>query len=125
VGLEIVVKKEFAMLEAKKADILNPQNCRQLYDEMIASCGVSSVVTYGCSKNETATDVSDRGGLYSYNLLDAAYEWAGVETPRAWLSIVGVHNNAEPKVITLSGDRQHPQITRPRSGNYFPFVVVA
>ncbi len=61
---------------AKKAEqLLDPEQCREYYDQSIAECPGPLVVMYSCGIGETSADVEGRGGLYSFHLVDQAYKW--------------------------------------------------
>lgn len=76
------VPEDRALLEmlAKRQPSLNPENCRRYYNEAIERCGDELVVTYGCGIGQRAADDSQKGGVYSYNLLDASKAWSRNQT---------------------------------------------
>ena len=105
------------------------ERCRRVYDEQIARCGNSMVIAYSCAIDERAGDDSQKGGIYSFSLLDVCRRWAeektvGFPVKAEALSIVAGHILAAPVVTRLRAE-QHPQIEKDRSGAYFPFCVVA
>lgn len=109
---------------------INPQHCRRYYDKRLQECAEEIVVTYACATGEKAGDDSQRGGVYSHSLISGAQEWADgnhYDTTKNFniLSVVQAHQTAIPKVVQLRGNRQNPQIEKPRSGPYFPFCIVA
>jgi len=124
---------EMVVLAEKMAKVMpsiNPDDCRKYYDKRIAECPSELVVMYACGTGQRAGDDSQRGGAYSHSLMRSAYDWAencDVDTSRSY-SILGVsetHDLAIPRVRRLRGDRQMPQIEKPRSGPYYPFCIVA
>jgi hypothetical protein len=115
---------------ARNRPLINPDDCRRLFNQKIADCSSGLVVLHGCDEDETAGDDSKRGGYYSSSLLRAAKEWASeetVDTSKQYktLSIVSAHKGAVPLVQKLSGGNQNPQIEKPRSDPYFPFSIIA
>lgn len=111
---------------------LDPALCRRLFDKKINECSNDSILIHSCSIDEVANDDSEKGGLYSYNLLDQAKSWAASQLSTIDLSkhynsrtVVSIHNLVSPKVKAQSGYKQNPQIEKPRSEPYFPFVIVA
>ena len=64
----------------KAAPLLHPEDCRTYYDKRIDECPAECVVMYACSVGELAGDDSQRGGTYSYSLLQASKAWAGDST---------------------------------------------
>jgi hypothetical protein len=88
------------------------------------------VVLYSCASGQLSEDDSQRGGVYSYNLIDCAEKWANNnETNTNFnfdiMSVVAAHNIAKSSVERIEGDNQTPQIEKPRSTPYFPFCIVA
>jgi hypothetical protein len=85
---------------------------------------------YGCSVDETAGDDAPTGGYYSSRLVAGAEEWVtnqrNLDTDHKYaiLSVVEAHLLATPKVQEVSGNRQNPEIEKPRSSPYFPFAIV-
>ncbi len=116
-GLKAAMRKVFT---------LNPTDCRKYYDLRIEECEATLVVMHACSINETAGDNSENGGYYSFSLIERAKDWAGTtSTKPSIFSVVSAHDSASPNVKRLSGNRQNPQIEKPRSAKYFPFAIVA
>jgi hypothetical protein len=114
---------------AKALPRINPDDCRRYYDKRLEECDGGLVVMYACSIGEFANDDSEKGGLYSFNLLNGSKGWARnstVDTSSKGdiLSVVGAHEQAAA-LIRESGGRQVPQIEKPRTSPYFPFCIVA
>jgi Caspase domain len=115
---------------AKSASRFNSEDCRRYYDQRVQECSTELVVMYACSVDQKAADDDQKGGIYSYNLLEAGKDWADnstVDTSRQYkiLSVVQAHEATEPRVLRLRGTRQTPHIEKPRTGPYFPFGIVA
>ena len=113
---------EYASRFDKRA--MDGMSARKYYDELISLCSNGVVVTYSCDLNETAGDDSRKGGYYSYSLLQSARQWAEQSTfTKSHQSIVTAHEQASNLTKIKSNYEQHPQIEKPRSAPYFPFVV--
>jgi len=114
----------------KKAAVINPSDCRKYYNSRINECGDGLIVIHSCSIDELSGDDATRGGYYSYALLEESKGWAqdsDTDTSRTAdiLSLSKAHETALPRVRSVSGSRQNPQIEKPRTGPYFPFGIVA
>lgn len=121
--LPAIVEKAAEFRAAVSADDM--VRSRFYYDNAIAKSPNGLVVLHACDINETAGDDSKRGGYYSCNLIENAEAWARSTTIQATLSVVAVHQSAATAAQRQSGNRQNPQIEKPRSGPYFPFSIVA
>ena len=115
---------------ARAATQLHPADCRLYYDKRVEECSNELVVTYACGISERSGDDSQRGGVYSYSLLDASIAWAqslDIDTARFCqiLAVPAAHDLAVPRVQRIRAGRQTPAIEKPRSGPYFPFCIVA
>src|ERR1035437_1234715 len=122
---------EKAMMKALQArPILHPDACRLYYDKHLEKCPTGLVVLYGCSINETAGDDASMGGYYSASLIESAEEWVAsnsvLDTKKKFgiRSVVEAHAGAASKLATLSGNRQTPDIQKPRTEPYYPFSIV-
>lgn len=119
-----------AMMKAlAKADAVgDPTLSRRAFDAAVGACRPGLVKLFGCTVGESANDDSARGGVYSFNLVEAVRAW-GASTPVARnsppeiCSVVQAHNSAAPVVQRQTGRRQNPTITKPMSGSYFPLGV--
>jgi Caspase domain len=125
-ALDEAIRKSFARLDA----VVDISECRTYFDKAISACEAGLVVMFGCAIRETAGDDAQRGGFYSYNLINSTRDWAraaDVDTTTNYLtcSVVEAHNQATAHVIRVSGGTQNPSIQKPRSGKYFPFGIVA
>ncbi len=125
----LLLEKLMRSLAARPA--LHPLDCRKYFDQKLEECPTGLVVLYGCSIDETAGDDAPTGGYYSSRLVASAEEWVtskrelDTDSRVAWFSIVQAHVEATPKVQQVSGNRQNPEIEKPRSSPYFPFAIVA
>ena len=123
--------REAMLLKAKRAlPELNLADCRYFYDKRIQDCANAIVVMYACSIGEVAGDASDVGGWYSSNLLHGVRLWAenrdtDTKINYAIMSMVRAHEAAADDVRRRSGNRQRPEISKPRSEPYFPLCIVA
>lgn len=109
---------------------LNPLECRKYYDRAIEECGDCSIVLHSCSEGERSGDDSQRGGYFSFSLLQAIrelYRESNVNTTKEYKSITSpkTFENTVPKVKRLSGGSQNPTIEKPRSGEYLPLAIIA
>lgn len=96
---------------------------RARFDNALAQCQNGLVILYACDTNESAEDDSRNGGVYSHALRSTAVSWSKSQTGEKTASIVAMHDVATRKVRSLTDDRQNPQIVKPRTVPYFPFVV--
>jgi hypothetical protein len=115
---------------AKSMENINPDECRKYYDKKIQECANGLVVMHACSIGESAGDDAQKGGYYSFNLLEAGKTWARsstVDTSRyiGLFSVVQAHQDATPRVQRVSANRQNPTIEKPRSEPYYPLAIIA
>lgn len=115
---------------AKAASRFNRGDCRLYYDKRIQECSTELIAMYSCEEGETAGDDDQKGGIYSYSLLETSEDWAEkstVDTSNKCriLSVAQAHEAAVPRVLRLRGARQNPRIEKPRTGPYYPFCIVA
>ena len=123
-----LIKASAAVLN-RASSRLNAELCRHYYNEKIKTCDQGTTILYSCSSGEKSQDNSQRGGLYSYNLIDFAESWADngefdLTNSYYTLSVVKAHEGATELVQRKRRD-QNPQIEKPRSAPYFPFCVAA
>lgn len=88
---------------------------KNLFDDLLQKSVSGRVEIYACSKGETSTDLSHRGGLFSVNFLNQA---TGDED----LSVYKTFYNAK-LYLEQNKAKQHPEICKPRSGKTFPFYI--
>lgn len=117
-----------ALSAGRQAD---PAKCRALFLDLVSKTPTGVVEISSCNIGETAGDDETQGGRYSSSLIAAADMWADAETKKPlWsgdnsASIVAAHTQAADGTQRRSGGTQNPTITKPRSGDYFPFTVFA
>jgi hypothetical protein len=101
--------------------------CRSLYDGLIIAISPTIVVMNACAIGESAGDDEQKGGYYSFGLLEWSREWARSQSSIrvSSASVVDAHDRAAERVKRDSGQRQNPKIDKPRSEPYFPFCVFA
>ncbi|NCN89409.1 MAG: caspase family protein [Gallionella sp.] len=124
-----IVKRAALSFTESVSKRMNAQNCRKHFDREIGNCSSALVVIHSCAINQTAGDDSERGGYYSFNLLEGANDWALGLSASSFcnysLSATEAHDKAAINVSRLSGGRQTPEIEKPRSAPYFPLAVGA
>lgn len=127
-----LLEERMVKFAAKAANILNEEECLRLYNQRISDCSNSRVILHSCKIDQEAYDDSEKGGYYSYSLIQESEEWKeqtlrviDLNSKYNILSVVAAHDFAVPKVIQKSSNNQYPQIEKPRSGDYFPFCIVA
>ena len=107
----------------------DPVKCRDMFFSLISKASLGIIQINSCSIAETAGDDETLGGTYSSSLIAVAEQWAEQESKKPYWSpanvnsIVGAHSPANSMTQRRSGGTQNPQITKPRSGDYFPFTV--
>lgn len=126
--LDEMIRAKAAMFSA--GSLFHPKECRRYYKQQIEDCAAEIVVMYSCSSGQRSGDDSQRGGVYSYNLIRSATKWADnvdidTNTTYKTFSVVQAHEQAETAVQSIRRGRQTPQLEKPRSGPYFPFCIVA
>ena len=89
---------------------------KEKYDSNLRKSGKGIIQIFSCSVGETSQDWDRRGGMFSYNYIQSSKG----DTD---MSVKDVFEIAEQRVIKVSGNKQHPQIYRPRSGETFPFYI--
>lgn len=117
--------EEYVLKAARAAFILDPGKCRLNYEKQIEGCNSGLIVAHACKVGETAQDSSAQGGYYSYSFLRVASGWVEAQRSPSVFSAPSAHDVAVPLVIEWSGQRQHPQIEKPRTEKHFPIAVVA
>ncbi len=127
------LRKAIRLFDSVSGKRLRPERCKRIYNEWIHNnCPNQIIVGLGCAIDESCGD-SSRGGYYSLSLLKAARQIGDDMFENADLmgggyevsSFVRCHNGSKELVAKISGNKQNPDIEKPRSGNYLPFVVVA
>jgi len=123
-----------ALYEDRRQHI-DPEQCKKYYNEKISACPEQLIIGQACSIGEFAGDSSSTGGYYSSSLLKQTVDTATEDLQTVDLSksyktynFPSSHNNAVPLVRARSGNKQNPQIEKPRindANNYLPFAVIA
>ncbi|HHT02764.1 MAG TPA: hypothetical protein GX005_00405 [Bacteroidales bacterium] len=114
---------------------INPEECKRYYNKEISECPEQLIIGQACKIGETAGDSSSTGGYYSSSLLKKTKETAendlqSVDLTKSYktYNFPSNHNLAVPIVQKRSGNKQNPQIEKPRysdSSNYLPFAIIA
>jgi len=124
-----IVEKRAMLAFADSASRINAANCRRCFDKEIEGCPEALVVIHSCAIGQTAGDDSEKGGYYSYNLMDAVNDWESnlrVDPQYYYaMNISRAHDEGASRVVRISGGRQTPQIEKPRSEPYFPLGIVS
>lgn len=125
-----LLEASFESYAGNLRNIISSDKCRRLYEGRIKECGEGIIVVHGCAVNELAGDSEELGGFYSYGLINAAMKWVSanlvsIKNGHNILSVPEAHDKAFIIVDKLSGGRQHPQISKPRSKIHFPFAIIA
>jgi hypothetical protein len=126
---ESVLINASAALLKRASSRLNHEQCKHYYNEKIKKCDPGTTILYSCASGEKSQDNSQRGGLYSYNIIEFAERWADntefdLSNSYYTLSVVRAHEGAKESVQRKRKD-QNPQIEKPRSAPYFPFCIAA
>lgn len=131
------VKKAFSAmaLSDSRQQQLNPELCKLFYNKTISECQEQIIIGQACDISEVAGDSSSNGGYYSSSLIKATETKVrdGIRTidlSKSYItfSFPSCHMDAIPLVRSLSGNKQNPQIEKPRFSNgenYLPFAVIA
>lgn len=131
------VKKAFSAMSLSDSSQqqLNPELCKQFYNKTISECQEQIIIGQACDIAEVAGDSSSNGGYYSSSLIKATETKVrdGIRTidlSKSYLTFnfPSCHMDAIPLVRSLSGNKQNPQIEKPRFSNgenYLPFAVIA
>lgn len=115
---------------AEASKLHSPAECSKYFDGYLERCPPGTVVMHSCSVNERSGEDETIGGYYSFSLLKYAQQWmkgGKSQSPRRYsiLTVSSAHDEATMAVRSLSKGQQNPHIEKPRTGNYFPFAVVA
>lgn len=109
---------------------LNDQECRRIYNRALSILPAASFYTaFAASEGEYAGDNRELGGVYSYNLLNSADQVKRhlsvnmLRDDEHIATFVQVHLAAEPEVVRMRNNHQHPVCSQNTVN--IPFVVVA
>lgn len=115
--------------------ILNPEECKRYYNKTIEECSKQLICTMACDIDETAGDDSRTGGYYSASLLketesmvESALQSVNLSEKYRVFNFPSCHMGAVPRVQRKSGNKQNPQIDKPRFSDeksYLPFAIIA
>lgn len=96
------------------------EKARSMYEAEIEGSNKSAIVLYSCSLDEYSNDDSNRGGVYSSELIKIGRNWSGPGV----LSVVGAHAKVSHD-IKWDYYGQHPNISKPKfsNGKYYPFAL--
>lgn len=124
-----IVEKMAMLAFTESAPRINAENCRKYFDKKLEECPEALVVIHSCAIGQTAGDDSEKGGYYSYNLMDSVSDWQSnlmVSSQYYYtMNISEAHDKGASRVVRISGGRQTPQIEKPRSAPYFPLGIVS
>jgi hypothetical protein len=122
-------------LSGSKSQQISPAECKKYYNNKILECPEQIIIGQACNIGELAGDSNSTGGYYSGSLLKQTLDKAKEDLKTIDLSksfktynFPSSHTNAIPLVRTRSGNKQNPQIEKPRltdANNYLPFAVIA
>lgn len=104
----------FASNEADYRQLRNAY--KEKYDLYLRKSEKGIIQVFSCNIGEKSQDWDKSGGMFSYNFIQSA-------KGNTDMSVKDVFDIAGQKVIRASGNKQHPQIYRPRSGETFPFYI--
>ena len=105
----------------------HPHLARQAFDDAVMRCSEMTLIAHSCDVNELSYDERfERGGLYTYSLFEVMRDWGKVQ-PRQpayarSYSLEDAHEAAKI-LVTEEQRKQHPKLTKPRSGAYLPMCV--
>jgi len=115
--------------------ILNPEECKRYYNKTIEECPKQLICAMASDIDETAGDDSRIGGYYSASLLketesmvENALDNIDLSKKYRAFNFPSCHIGAAPRVQKRSGNKQNPQIEKPRFNegkSYLPFAIIA
>jgi hypothetical protein len=114
---------------------IDPELCKRYYNKRISECPDQIICGQACDIGEFAGDSSSRGGYYSSSLINQTVKTVeedlrtiDLKNKYKIFSFPKCHDLAIPKVRSLSGNTQNPQIEKMRnltSKQYLPFAIIA
>lgn len=123
-----------ALLDSKQQQ-LNPEQCKQYYNKRISECPEQLIIGQACAIGEVAGDSSSNGGYYSSSILKATENkvkdgMKSIDLSKSFstFNFPSCHIDSVPFVRSLSGNKQNPQIEKPRlsePNDFLPFAVIA
>jgi hypothetical protein len=124
-NLSITIPAE--LIEEKQAyatfaEVVGRDRCRELFDRAVLSAEQGATFLYSCGENQSAADDDAQGGLFTFQLLTAAREWASLQPTNAVLYMDKVFEAAEARTRRIE-PQQHPHMPPVRRMRHFPFAV--
>jgi len=118
---------EHVVTASSKMPFPHPHLARKAFDDAVLRCSEMTLIAHSCDVNELSYDERlERGGLYTYSLFRVMYDWANVQSYRPEnaksYSLEEAHE-ASTILVTDEQRKQHPKLTKPRSGPYLPMCV--
>jgi len=96
--------------------------CRALFDKHVMAAEEGAVYLYSCGKNQTAADDDAQGGLFTYNFIRSAREWASYQPQNAVMQTNRTFKAAKDRTTRME-PQQHPEMGGVRRLTFFPFAV--
>lgn len=110
----------------------NPEQCKLYYNKKIIDCSDQILIGMACQIDEFAGDSDTKGGYYSSSLvkeilkvINTTLDHVDLSKEYQAFSFPLSHNTAIPKVRLLSGNKQNPNIEKPRTSEFLPFAIIA
>lgn len=126
-GLHVKIPPELVLEESIRAKYAakamdDRARYRALFDKHVVAAEEGALYFYSCGKNQTAADDDDRGGLFTFNFLRAAKEWASRQSANATMQINRTFEAAKARTTQME-PQQHPEMGAVRRNTFFPFAV--
>jgi hypothetical protein len=124
-NLSIVIPAELIEEQkayAKIAEADDRGRFRELFDQAVLSAEEGATYLYSCGENQSAADDDNQGGLFTFQLLNSAREWASYQPKNAVLYIDRAFEAAQTRTIRVE-PQQHPHMPPVRRRRHFPFAV--
>ena len=77
---------------------------------------------YSCGENQAAADDDEQGGLFTFQLLKSAREWASLQPKNAVMYMDKAFDAAQARTNRVE-PQQHPHMPPARRFRHFPFAV--
>lgn len=107
---------------AKFAEDPDRRRFRDLFDRAVLEAEEGATYMYSCDENQSAADDDEDGGLFTFNILKAAREWAMYQPKGAVFRLDKVFEAAKARTTAMAA-QQHPEMPPVRRMRHFPFVV--
>lgn len=118
---ELIVEKRAMDRYAAKA-VDERKRMRYLFDKNVLASEEGALYFYSCAKDQGAGDDPKQGGLFTYNFVHSAREWASYEPTNAVMQINRTFHAAKVRTTQMA-PQQTPEMSAVRRMNYFPFAV--